>query len=108
MNINQILNEELKTLSARNPSSFFESREWRSWAACRRPKDDVWCERRKIAAKLQRTMAATFRLQYLALGLRDSSNWDVTEFFGVGIASIAELEAEAKSYMTRVDVRSAF
>lgn len=108
MNINQILNQELKTLSSKNPSSFFESREWRSWAACRRPKNDLWDERRTVAAKLQRTMAVTFRLQYLALGLRDSSNWDITELVGAGIASIADLELEARAYMKKVDVRSAF
>lgn len=44
--------------------SYFESREWRSWLACRKPKGESWDLQRRTLAALQRQIGQLFMLQY--------------------------------------------
>lgn len=102
-----LLNAEFKPLTARRPGAFFESREWKSWAACRRPKIELWNQRRSLPAKLQRTGAVTYRLQYLGLAASVDASADLLSTSGVS-KQIPELEKSAKEYMKKMDARFAF
>ena len=102
-----LLTEEFKGLSARRPGTFFESREWKSWAACRRPKSELWDVQKTLGAKAQRTIAATYRIRYLALAASVDASADLSPASCVG-KQISELEESAKEYMKKMDTRLAF
>ena len=105
MSPNTIISAELKAIEAKNPGSVFGSREWKSWAACRRPKNEVWDERRKLAAKVQRTLGGLFRVHYAYFVLKERSPIAI-DFLDAGdFADVQALEAKARETMMSGDVR---
>lgn len=109
MTIDGILQAQLRAQLPKGPDTFFESREWKSWAACRKPKEAIWDRRRKVAAQLQRQLAQTLRLQYQYFRMIDGTDTKGDPFFvGEGIASVSDLEAKAREMMDAMDVRSKF
>ena len=93
---------QLKILRAEDPGSFFESREWKSFAAYRRPKGEVWDERKEAQALLPRMAAAAFEAKYETFLLAKKLGVAPRE---LGPIDIAGLEAEARAYMHKHDRR---
>lgn len=85
-------------------NSFFESKEWRSYAACRKPSGHPeWEEDRRIAAKLQRTVAASFYVDYLSA--RTELEFGAEDRKERCAIEISEIEAKARAWMEKTDMR---
>jgi len=85
--------------------SLFDSAEWKAWAACRPRSSDLWDLRMRLAAKAQRAIAMTFRIQYDYLRLREVSDARIDFIESAGVVGVHELESQARRCMTQVDVR---
>ena len=85
-----------RALRAENPASFFNSREWKSYAAYRRPKGEVWDERKKAMAQLQRVAADALQTQYSCFLLAKKHDVNAAERLD---ESIANAEARARQSM---------
>lgn len=87
-------------------SSFFETRKWRGWMGCRKPKGVVWDETTRVLALLQRTMGQAHMLKYFqqALILEDESGAD-DEAKAQARLVLAKAELEAQECMQKSDVR---
>ena len=88
----------LREAKAKLPADcYFLSAEWRSWSACRKPKEVNWGPRQRLLAGLQRNLANTYSLR--AIALAHTKGWGCH-------SDLRALEDEAREVVRNRDGRS--
>ena len=88
----------LREAKAKFPADcYFLSAEWRSWSACRKPKEAHWDGRQKLLAGLQRNLAKAYGLQAVALAHTKGSGCH---------SDVRALENEVREVVRNRDARS--
>lgn len=87
--------------------SYFESREWRSWLACRKPKGESWDLQRRTIAGLQRQLGHCRMLQYQEQARILAAEPGVSPARRKRAQKIlAELEQKARKNVADIDART--